>query len=178
MRSGRCTFFSLPCSWLPHLQHPLVNAKMKIRKLRPSTKSKSKMVTKSEQEIKIDTEKQTETYHFPKTKSSGAEVDEVYDFKRNLVMRRIPELKACFLSESTENAPKPQDLKNALDKQSVSGSSQSVNTTEDNYEAVGTVNNRTTLSDEMAAMCAKFPIYRIKRKQVTMSVEKENVQGI
>ena len=40
------------------------------------------MVTKSEQEIKIDTEKQTETYHFPKTKSSGAEVDEVYDFKR------------------------------------------------------------------------------------------------
>ena len=37
-------------------------------------------------------------------------------FVQNLVMRRIPELKACFLSESTENAPKPQDLKNALDK--------------------------------------------------------------
>ena len=36
-----------------------------------------------EQEIKIDTEKQTETYHIPKTKSSNAgEVDEVYDFKR------------------------------------------------------------------------------------------------
>ena len=36
-----------------------------------------------EQEIKIDTEKQTETYHIPKTKSSSAgEVDEVYDFKR------------------------------------------------------------------------------------------------
>ncbi|XP_066017819.1 uncharacterized protein [Pocillopora verrucosa] len=70
-----------------------------------------------EQEVKIDTEKQTETYHIPKTKSSSAgEVDEVYDFKRNLVMRRMPEHKACFLSESTENAPKPQDLKNALDK--------------------------------------------------------------
>ena len=63
-------------------------------------------------------------------------------------------------------------------QQSASGSSQSVNTTEDNYEAVGTVNDRSTLSDEMAAMCAKFPIYRIKRKKVTMSVEKENVQGI
>lgn len=36
-----------------------------------------------DQEIKIDTEKQTETYHIPKTKSSNAgEVDEVYDFKR------------------------------------------------------------------------------------------------
>ena len=37
-------------------------------------------------------------------------------FAQNLVMRRMPEHKACFLSESTENAPKPQDLKNALDK--------------------------------------------------------------
>ena len=36
-----------------------------------------------DQEIKIDTEKQTETYHIPKTKSSNVgEVDEVYDFKR------------------------------------------------------------------------------------------------
>ena len=65
-----------------------------------------------------------------------------------------------------------------LFQQSASGSSQSVNTTEDNYEAVGTVNDRSTLSDEMAAMCAKFPIYRIKRKKVTMSVEKEKIQGI
>ena len=37
-------------------------------------------------------------------------------FVQNLVMRRMPERKACFLSESTENAPKPQDLKNALDQ--------------------------------------------------------------
>ena len=65
-----------------------------------------------------------------------------------------------------------------LFQQSASGSSQSANTTEDNYEVVGTVNDRSTLSDEMAAMCAKFPIYRIKRKKVTMSVEKENIQGI
>lgn len=147
------------------------------------TLSKYKVKVKSgdeeyEQEVEIDTEKQTETYHIPKTKSSSAgEVDEVYDFKRNLVMRRMPEHKACFLSESTENAPKPQDLKNALDKQSASGSSQSANTTEDNFEVVGTVNDRSTLSDEMAAMCAKFPIYRIKRKKVTLSVEKENIQG-
>ena len=66
----------------------------------------------------------------------------------------------------------------SLFQQSASGSSQSVNTTEDDYEVVGTVNDRSTLSDEMAAMCAKFPIYRIKRRKVTMSVEKENIQGI
>ena len=66
----------------------------------------------------------------------------------------------------------------SLFQQSASGSSQSVNTTEDNYEVVGTVNDRSTLSDEMAAMCAKFPIYRIRRRKVSMSVEKGNVQGI
>ena len=65
-----------------------------------------------------------------------------------------------------------------LFQQSASGSSESANTTEDDYEVVGTVNDRSTLSDEMAAMCAKFPIYRIKRRKVTMSVEKENIQGI
>lgn len=35
-----------------------------------------------DEEIKIDTDKQTETFHIPKMKSSSAgEVDEVYDFK-------------------------------------------------------------------------------------------------
>ncbi|XP_022786676.1 uncharacterized protein LOC111326855 [Stylophora pistillata] len=92
-------------------------------------------------------------------------------------MLRMPEHTVCFLSESTENNPKPQDLKNALDKQSASGSSKSVNSTDYNYEVVGTVTDRSTLSDEMAAMCAKFPIYRIKRKKVSMSVEKEKIQG-
>ena len=63
-------------------------------------------------------------------------------------------------------------------KSASGGSSQSVNTTEDNFEVVGTVDDRSTLSDEMAAMCAKFPIYRIKRKKVSLSVEKEKIQGI
>lgn len=36
-----------------------------------------------DEEVKIDTEKQTETFHIPKTKSSSAgEVDEIFDFKR------------------------------------------------------------------------------------------------
>ena len=69
-------------------------------------------------------------------------------------------------------------ISESLFQQSASGSSQSVNTTEDNFEVVGTVDDRSTLSDEMAAMCAKFPIYRIKRKKVSLSVEKEKIQGI
>ena len=36
-----------------------------------------------DEEIEVDTEKQTETYHIPKTDSSNAgDVDVVYDFKK------------------------------------------------------------------------------------------------
>ena len=59
-------------------------------------------------------------------------------------------------------------------KSASGGSSQSVNTTEDNFEVVGTVDDRSTLSDEMAAMCAKFPIYRIKRKKVFECGKRKN----
>ena len=31
------------------------------------------------------------------------------------------------------------------------------------YEVVSTVTDRSDLSDEMASMCAKLPIYRIKK---------------
>ena len=34
------------------------------------------------------------------------------------------------------------------------------------YAVVGTVNDRSFLSDEMAAMCAKLPIYRIKQNSL------------
>lgn len=44
------------------------------------------------------------------------------------------------------------------------------------YEAVGTVNDRSDLSDEMAALCAKMPIYRIKEKSLILAVERQNLQ--
>ena len=37
------------------------------------------------------------------------------------------------------------------------------NETNNEYEVVSTVTDRSDLSDEMASMCAKLPIYRVKK---------------
>ncbi|KAL9973344.1 hypothetical protein ACROYT_G019786 [Oculina patagonica] len=131
-----------------------------------------------DEEVEVDTEKQTEKFHIPKTESSNAgEVDVVYDFKRNVAMHRLSAGKACFLSDSTENLPKPDDLAKILNKESNDGSSQAKQTTDYEYEVVGTVNDRSDLSDEMATLCAKLPIYRIKEKKLVVGVEKRVKRG-
>ncbi|XP_078370993.1 uncharacterized protein LOC144654670 isoform X1 [Oculina patagonica] len=132
-----------------------------------------------DEEIEVDTEKQTEKFHIPKTDSSNAgEVDVVYDFKKNLAMHRLSASKACFLSDSTENLPKPDDLVKILNKEITDGSSQAKKTTDYEYEVVGTVNDRSDLNDEMAALCAKLPIYRIKERKLLTIVEKDKAQRV
>lgn len=41
------------------------------------------------------------------------------------------------------------------------------------YVITGTLNDRSILSDEMADLCAKFPIYLIKEKSLGVGVENE-----
>ncbi|XP_078369581.1 uncharacterized protein LOC144653462 isoform X1 [Oculina patagonica] len=114
-----------------------------------------------DEEIEVDTEKQTETLHVPKTNSGNAgEVDVVYDFKKNLTMHRLSAAKACFLSESTEDMPKPDDLVKLLDQQSNAPARNGTNSV---YDAVSELTDRSDLSDEMASLCAKLPIYRVKK---------------
>ena len=48
-------------------------------------------------------------------------------------------------------------------KVSVVRSSPLTNETDIKYEAVATVTDRSILSDEMAYMCAKFPIYLVNK---------------
>lgn len=127
------------------------------------------------EEIIIDTNNQTETFHIPKMNSTNAgEVDVVYDFKRNLVMRRMSSQKACFLSNITENVPGPNDLKRALDKMNrTSKETQAGKSSEYDYGVDGIVIDRSRLSDEMAEMCAKLPIYRIKKRNVGKRVRRQ-----
>ena len=42
------------------------------------------------------------------------------------------------------------------------------------YVVVSTVDDRSILSDEMAVLCAKLPIYRLKEKSLMPDVDKEN----
>jgi len=115
-----------------------------------------------DEEVEIDTEKQTETLSIPKTNSGNAgDVKVVFDFKKNLTMHRLSAAKACFLSDSTEGTPKPDELLKALDEES--SSSTPKNVSDSRFDAVSTLTDRSILSDEMADMCAKLPIYRIKK---------------
>ncbi|XP_073256672.1 uncharacterized protein [Porites lutea] len=118
--------------------------------------------------IKIDSKKETETFQ---TASNGGtspdvpgEVEVIYDFKQNMTMHRMSIQKACFLSESTDNLPKPADLKRLLERQLNQDSSQVETQGENEYAFVGTLDDRSFLSDEMAAVCANLPIHLIKQK--------------
>lgn len=133
--------------------------KQSVSKYKVKVKDGDKEV---EEEVEIDTKKQTETYRIPKTDSGNAgEVDVVYDFKKNLTLQRLSAAKACFLSEFTENIPKPSDLVKLLDQSAPTTTAR--NETNNEYEVVSTVTDRSDLSDEMASLCAKLPIYRVKK---------------
>ncbi|KAL9967599.1 hypothetical protein ACROYT_G025861 [Oculina patagonica] len=109
-----------------------------------------------DEQIDINTENETETFHVPKTSSDDEEGDIVYDFKKNLTMIRLPADESCFLSDGTDDVPKPADLVNLLEsKDGVKIKPQ----TEVKLKVIGTLEDRSQLSDEMADLCAKLPIY-------------------
>ncbi|XP_078371418.1 uncharacterized protein LOC144655072 [Oculina patagonica] len=86
----------------------------KVTKYKLKVKDGDKEV---DEEVEVDTEKQTEKYRIQKTDSGNSgEVDVIYDFKKNLTMHRLSAAKACFLSESTEDMPKPDDLAKLLEQ--------------------------------------------------------------
>ena len=50
------------------------------------------------------------------------------------------------------------------------------NSSEYEYEVVGTLDDRSSLSDEMADLCSKLPIYRVKPKSLVLDVEKQDTK--
>ncbi|KAJ7371182.1 hypothetical protein OS493_027292 [Desmophyllum pertusum] len=110
-----------------------------------------------EEKIEIDTEKETETFHVPKTSDNEEAGDIVYDFKQNLTMIRMPVTNSCFLMQSTGAVPKPADLKRLLENKN--GVVMAKSQTEVKVKVVGTLEDRSHLIDEMVDLCAKLPIY-------------------
>lgn len=133
--------------------------------------------TKVDETFEIDTEKETERIHVPDNgdtdRSSPGEVDAIFDFKQNMAMHRLSNQKACFLSNSTDKLPKPADLQNLLEAEDGQGSANAKFSSTTEYVITGTLNDRSILSDEMADLCAKFPIYLIKEKSLQVLVENE-----
>ncbi|XP_074607336.1 uncharacterized protein LOC141860192 [Acropora palmata] len=123
--------------------------------------------TEIDETVEIDTENEIEKIHIPSngdtSESAPGEVDVVFDFKLNLAVHRLGNGKACFLSNSPDILPKPADLKRLLDSaNSQSFSQRETMKREYNYVVAGTLLDRSFLSDEMASLCAKLPIYRVK----------------
>ncbi|XP_067039422.1 uncharacterized protein [Acropora muricata] len=133
--------------------------------------------TQIEETIEIDIEKETETFEIPSdgdtSPSAPGDVKIVYDFNQNMAMYRLSNQKACFLKKSTSELPKPSDLKDLLDKKTTHSPTQATF----RYTIVGNLNDRSILSDEMANMCAKYPIHLI-RKRSPLSAELEKKEQI
>ncbi|CAH3171435.1 unnamed protein product, partial [Porites evermanni] len=118
-----------------------------------------------DEKIEIDAEKETETFHVPKTSPDEEAGDIVYDFKKKMTMIRLPAAKACYLTHSTDDALKPADLMKALALVSAIYRLPKART-DINLTVVGTLEDRSELSDEMARLCAKLPVYAVVKGDV------------
>ncbi|CAH3021366.1 unnamed protein product, partial [Porites evermanni] len=114
-----------------------------------------------DEKIEIDAEKETETFHVPKTSPDEEAGDIVYDFKKKMTMIRLPAAKACYLTHSTDDALKPADLMKALALVRLPKAR-----TDIKLKVVGTLEDRSELSDEMARLCAKLPVYAVVKGDV------------
>ncbi|XP_068759970.1 uncharacterized protein [Montipora capricornis] len=111
-----------------------------------------------DEQVEVDTERETETFRVPKTPSDEEAGEIVYDFKKNMTMVHLPATNSCYLSDSTDGVPKPAALVKLL-----GGKSGQVKMprkqTEVKLKVVGTLEDRSELSDEMTDLCEKLPIY-------------------
>lgn len=122
-----------------------------------------------DEKITVNTEEETETLHITNDSDSG-DVDIIHDFKRNLSLFRILNKNACFLSNSTGIQTKPVDLLQQLQSEAQQGPIQVKDQRSTSYVLGSSVHDRSFLSDEMAAMCDKYPIYSIEPEEEIVSV--------
>lgn len=118
-----------------------------------------------DEQVEVDIERETETFRVPKTSPDEEAGEIVYDFKKNMTMVHLPATNSCFLSDSTDDVPKPAALVKLLggkDGQVEMPRKQ----TEVKLKVVGTLKDRSKLSDEMTDLCEKLPIYFVVEGEV------------
>ncbi|XP_068701742.1 uncharacterized protein [Montipora foliosa] len=123
------------------------------------------------EKITIDTEDETETFQIED--DDNGKIDVVYDFKRNMSMYRINDRKVCLLRNSTDKLPIPKKLIEGLQSEAQQGSIQEGPKETTEYALGDPVYDRSFLSDEMACMCAKLPIYYMVPESTTVTVQEE-----
>lgn len=127
-----------------------------------------------DEKITIDIENETETFHLEED-DTGKIHDVLFDFKRDLSMYRITHRKICLLRTSTDRQPKPGDLIKELRSDAQQGPTREEPKETIEYTRGDLVDDRSFLSDEMANMCAKLPIYYLVPGSVTVDVQEQNI---
>ncbi|XP_068700876.1 leukocyte cell-derived chemotaxin 1-like [Montipora foliosa] len=127
-----------------------------------------------DEKITVDTENETETFHL-EDDDTGNIHEVLFDFRRDLSMYRIPHRKVCLLRTSTDRQPKPGDLIKELESDAQKGPTREEPKETIKYVRGDPVDDRSFLSDEMANMCAKLPIYYLVPESVTVDVEEQKI---
>jgi len=117
--------------------------------------------------IEVDTEKQTELFKVPAHRN----VDHsniLHDFKMNMTMLQLPEKKICYLLPLNDELLTPRKLIDGLDNAERVSSKTSKTTIIDEWTPSKELTDRSVLSDELAAFCAKYPIYFVKKMEESL----------
>ncbi|XP_078356986.1 uncharacterized protein LOC144641841 [Oculina patagonica] len=115
------------------------------------------------QQVSVDVKKGLETFHLQDASTGKDAGDIIYDLKRNLMIIRVPEEKACYLSEiSTKNIPIPEDLLKLL--KLLTGTAVKITPqSEVKLEVFGILKDLSGLSKEMVDLCAGLSVYRVTK---------------
>lgn len=116
-----------------------------------------------DEQVSANIKEGSETFHLREASSGKDAGDIIYDLKRNLTMIRVPEARACFLSESTKNIPSPASLLQLLKLLTGNAALKITPQTGAKLKVQGTLTDRSRLSRKMVDLCAKLPIYRVAK---------------
>ncbi|KAJ7363187.1 hypothetical protein OS493_011467 [Desmophyllum pertusum] len=123
--------------------------------------------------VKINVASNTETFHVPAQEGFDA-AEIIHDFYQKLTMISLPEKHVCYVSQLSDNLPRPGRLVKAFTKAATGATGRS----DSNLERVvktamlvkELIQDRSNLSQGMRKQCQSFPIYRIEPVEDLISI--------
>lgn len=110
--------------------------------------------------LEMETEKGIERFHLPAVKGSN-QADIIHDFNKKLSMHYFPDIKACYLSPlDTATQLSPLNLVTFLKK--ASRIKKTLTKSKEKWTVLRQIKSSSSLTSEMATLCANVPIYRVK----------------
>jgi len=121
--------------------------------------------TKYVEKISIDEKNDLELFHVP-AHNGLTEADYLYDFKKNISMRRDNGKATCYLGPLPNDLPKPADLRTGLQRVSETSSKRKVIVQK--YWAVSEEVDKALLREAVQVFCGQFPVFRLQEVDLNM----------